>query len=257
MIDLSICVTNWNKSDLLSLQFRLIGLAIDECNRHMERRGEPHKRFEVIVVDHGSNDNHQALFWDTVFDSDFKNKLNLSAYRMDNLTLNHGLALNIIIKRAKGKFTMWLPSDCMPLVGLQRFLDHHVDREIFLKSQIISFPSDAYRNFSAQCWSNVGSTCKTKYWHEIKGCDERKHGAYTGEDKTIVGRIIRDTAVTEKICGKNLFTMHFDREVHPEAVHNVDLQLAHETRKKYANQEWETPVNPDGWGECTTLEKIL
>lgn len=261
-MDLSIIVSNYRKDDLIPLQLRMIRKQWSE-SRDM--------KIEVIIVDHYSHKLVQSYFMLKKFIDYFNKKfpeLNISLYIIaENTTFNYNIPWNVGVKRAKGEFVMFLPSDGMPLTPFHKYMKYHEKRDIILKTGLINLPSFAnwilsydydFKKYIKPCPSMLGASIRTKHYHTIRGLLESQSGVYTHGG--LIPALLRFTPITEIVCATDLLTIHFDREIHPEFELPFDPVEGHKIRGKYAKEEKQLTLeqrNPDGWGESDKLVKLI
>ena len=256
-MDLSIIVPNYKKGDLLPLQLRLI---------HKQWSESRDMKIEVIIVDHYSG--QPILYNSARYYSQEYPELNISLYDVrENTTFNSNIPFNVGAKRAKGEYLMFLPSDSMPLSPFHKHLDyHHVAGDIILKTGLINLPSFAnwmleynynYKKYIGPCPSIAGGSVRTKHYHTVRGISEHQIGAYT--QTGLIQALCNFTPITI-VCATDLLTIHFDREVHPDAMPPHDIVQSEKFRRKYTEEEKNLSLaerNPHGWGDPPKLQRLI
>lgn len=261
-MDLSIIVTNYKKEDLLPLQLRMI---------HKQWSESRDMRLEVIIVDHYSHiiEGDKRIVQNIVSPyCELFPQLNISLYNVgENNTFNSNIPFNVGAKRAKGEFIMFLPSDCMPLSPLHKHLEYHKEAgDILLRTGLINLPSFYnwilkynynFKKYILPCPSTAGGSVRTKHYHAIRGLSEYQTGAYT--QAGLVSALCDFTHLS-LVSATDLFTIHFDREIHPDAMPPYIPKNSQRLRDKYIKDESMLPLeerNPNGWGDPPKLMRIL
>ena len=264
-MDLSIIVPNYRKEDLIPLQLRLIHKQWMESPREM--------KIEVIIVDHHSfpepKDGEENPLYELLYAYYvYFHELNISLYDVgENNTFNYNSPFNVGAKRAQGEFMMFLPSDCMPLSPFHKHLEYHnTAGDILLKTGLINLPSFAnwilkydydFKKYIQPCPSVAGGSVCTKHYHTIRGLSEYQTGTYTHTG--LVPALVEFTPIT-LVAATDLLTIHFDRELHPNAIPPYDPVKNQKLRKKYSEEEKHLTLeqrNPHGWGNPPKLTRLI
>lgn len=246
-MDLSIIITNYKKADLLPVCLRLINWAKEDYE------------IEVIIIDDHSDENYdncQAIvkaFQQNEKENllkDIQKELDIQLYGLKerSKTLSYIIPLNVGIKKATGKYIMFLPSDTAPITSLRHVFQEHQQHDgIHLYAELIHIPfsftgTPTFPSFA-------GSTLKTEYARLIGGFNEDVIGAHGA----FLDRLIRDTGVTHRKTSQHFKCLHFVRELHPGSFperESTAPEIAYE-------KEMDLIINnPMGWGSAEAVRLL-